>query len=184
LTYTKKLNLLFVLSQFTALRLAISFVGFASLAHSTPSTEICAVILGLCLNREHIDYALWRVYMHAAASPPTEFYTGKRLSREEYETEGRKETEKALQQLQQYLAKNPEEMSKVCDYQANIQNGTSTLVDRFVRGHYSGLPRREVEEAPEGQGSVLWVAVTVAARAAAAAGVAFVVMFLASKRYA
>ena len=62
--------------------------------------------------------------------------------------------------------------------------GNSTLVDRFVRGHYSGLPRREVEEVPEGQGSVLWVAVTVVARAAAAAGVAFVVMFLASKRYA
>ena len=125
-------------STFLALRMAISLTGVLFLTASTPSIEICVVFLLMCLKRDDINHYIWQAYMHVAASPPTEYYTGKRLTKQEFELEGRLETQRALQKLQEFLAKNPEEMDVVCNHPMNLEKGTSTLMDRFARGHYSG----------------------------------------------
>ena len=170
--------------QFLALRLAISLIGLIFLSNSSPSLEICTIILVLCLNREHIDFILWRLYMHAAASPPTEYYTGKRLTKAEFETEGQIETERALAKLAQFLAKNPDELDRVCNHPENLKNGNSTLMDRFVRGHYSGLPRPEAPEESDEGSSWGWFVFKFLAKAGVVGGVAFVLTFLVTKRYA
>ena len=57
-------------------------------------------------------------------------------------------------------------------------------MDRFVRGHYSGLPRPEAREVGEGGTSWGWFVVKTAAKAGVVVGVAFVLSFFVSKRYA
>ena len=96
------------------------------------------VFLLMCLKRDDINHVIWQGYMQVAASPPTEYYTGKRLTKQEFEIEGRLETERALQKLKEFLTKNPDQMDVVCNNPVNLEKGTSTLMDRFVRGHYSG----------------------------------------------
>ena len=63
---------------------------------------------------------------------------------QQYEEEGKTETEKALRQLREYLRTHPDEMSRVCDIDECVQRGVTTKLDRFVAGNYSGLPRPEV----------------------------------------
>lgn len=125
-------------STFLALRMAISLTGVMFLLASTPSIEICMVFLLMCLKSDEINHVIWQGYMQVAASPPTEYYTGKRLTKQEFEIEGRLETERALQKLKEFLTKNPDQMDVVCNHPVNLEKGTSTLMDRFVKGHYSG----------------------------------------------
>jgi hypothetical protein len=122
--------------------------------------------------------------MHAAASPPTQYYTGKRLTQAEFATEGQVETQKALASLALFLSQNPSELDRVCNHPENLKNGNSTLMDRFVRGHYSGLPRPEPPSGAEEGSSWGWFVVKVGAKMGVVVGVAFVLTFLVTKRYA
>ena len=66
-------------SSYNVLNLTVKLIGLALLGMSTPNLEISSVLMLAALNREHIEYFLWRYYLTMAASQPTYYLTGKRV---------------------------------------------------------------------------------------------------------
>jgi hypothetical protein len=92
-------------------------------------------------------------------------------------------TAEALRKLREYLNEHPDEASAVIDHSANLQNGRSILMQRFVNGHYKGLPERFPEDSPERK-SWFWMTLRVIAQSVVIGTAAMLAGYLASKRWA
>jgi hypothetical protein len=83
----------------------------------------------------------WYVHIAGYMSKSSTRYSGRVISKAEYEAEGRYYTEKALKELQQQLAADPRSTARVSDslYKEG-KHLQASMLKRFANGDYSGLP--------------------------------------------
>jgi hypothetical protein len=94
-------------------------------------------------------FVCWRIYIWYYSSRPGQYNARPLMSMEEYEMEGRNETQHHLAILQQYLQQNSKEMDK-------LQVGGKQSVSDFTNGMTDHLGKRPGEEDDEDGTSTSW----------------------------
>ena len=125
------------------LTLAVKLSGIVLLLHGSNSIELCIGYIIIVFVYQYLAYNCpsWYVHIVGYMQTPSYKYSGKRISIEQYESEGKYYTEKALKELQQQLNKDMKYTNHVSDnLYRDGKHLQSNMLKRFAYGDYNGMP--------------------------------------------
>lgn len=111
--------------------------------HGSTSAEITWPLVALLYSYDYLASNLPSWYVHVAGymTPSSTRYSGRIITTDQYEAEGKYYTEKALKELQQQLAEDQRGTDRVSDtLYRDGKHLQASMIKRFANGDYSGLP--------------------------------------------